>query len=881
MKKIFRLPFSRDRVRRDVDTELSFHLEGRIEELVAKGMSRADAEAEATRRFGDRTHVEAGGRADRRRDAQAAQRCASASTMSVRISIFAFRQLRKSPGFTLVAVLTLALGIGANTAIFSVVYTVLLKPLPYKNGDRVVRFSESMGQGWNNGITFGDYHTWKTRQTSFEMLGASWSQSPLTLTGVGDPTPVQTGLASADYWKVMYIPPVRGRYFTDAEDREGGPPVAVVSYALWKNRLGGDPAIIGRSLTLNGQERTVVGVASPEYVLGPPAERVWIPLAAPASRDDQHSDHEIAVYGLLREGVPVAQAAREIGDLQRGIAAQYKEAYVSSDVRLQSVAEAIVGPQRTLILTLLGAVALVLLIVCANVANLLIARAAVRRGEIAIRAALGASRGRIVGQLLVESLLLGLIGGVLGIGIAIAGVRFLVSSPVPVPRLQDITVNAPVLAFAFVLSIGCALVFGLLPALRATKLDLQQTLRDGGRESGGAVRERSRAVLVIAELCLTQVLLIAAGLLIRSAILLSSVQPGFVTTNLLVANVMLPGTRYPTPVEREAGFQRIEDAIAAIPGVQSVGRAMIAPIHGGGFDCNAFREGMGKDDPSALDANVRTADPTYFSTPGTPLVRGRAFTSSDRADGPLVAIVSQTLARRLFGSADPIGQRIANCIGSNTTPAWHEIVGVTGDMHAAGLADDAPPELYYPTAQFVNQTNSYVVRGNVPVTTLLPSIRRAVAGVDPLVALSAISTMDDAIGRTLALPRFTMWLLTLLGATGLILALVGVYGVISYVVTQRTREVGIRIALGADHAGIQWMLVRQGLIFGVIGVAIGTIVSLAATRYLANLMFGVTAHDPLTFGTVAVLLVLVAVCASWIPARRATKIDPLVALRSS
>ncbi|HEY2904963.1 MAG TPA: ABC transporter permease, partial [Vicinamibacterales bacterium] len=719
-------------------------------------------------------------------------------------------------------------------------------------------------------------------QKSFDAIAATWSQSPMTLTGTGDPTPVQTGLTSADYWKVMHIAPVRGRYFTDAEDSEGATPVVIVSYALWQNRLGADPAIIGRSLMLNGVPRAVIGVASPEYVLGPPAERIWIPLTAPVSRNDDHGDHEIGVYGLLRGGVPIAQATSELSELQRGIAAQVKGDYISSRVRVRSVAESLIGDQRTLILTLLGAVVLVLLIVCANVANLLIARAATRRGEIAIRAALGASRSRIVAQLLVESLLLGLAGGALGIGVAMAGVRFLITSPVRIPRLQDVSVNGPVLAFAFVLSFGCALVFGLLPALRAAKLDLQQTLRDGGRESSGAVRERSRALLVVGELCLTQVLLIAAGLLIRSAILLASVSPGFVTSNLLVANVLLPPARYASSDTREAGFQRIQDAVAAIPGVESVGRTMIAPIHGGGWDCNAFREGTDKSDMKPIDAKVRTADPNYFSTMRTPLLRGRMFTSADRADGPLVAIVNQALARHLFGSADPIGQRVANCIGGNDkAPVWRQIVGVTGDMHADGLANEAPPELYYPTTQFVNGTNSFVIRGTVPVTTLLPSIRRAVNGIDPLVALSAVSTMDDAIGRTLALPRFTMWLLTLLGATGLILALVGVYGVISYVVTQRTREVGIRIALGAEAGEIRWMLVRQGLILGLIGTAVGTAASLAATSSLGALMFGVTAHDPLTFGVVAGLLVLISVCASWIPARRATRIDPLVALRAN
>ena len=881
MKKLFRLPFSRDRLRSDVDTELSFHLDGRIEELVAAGMSRKDAEREAQRRFGDRAHV---GVELEQIDVSAHERRALSERLDVirQDFVFALRQLRKSPGFTLVAVLTLALGIGANSAIFSVVYTVMLKPLPYKDADRVVRFAESMGDGWNSGITFGDYNTWKTRQTSFAVIGATWGQSPLTLTDAGDPTPVQTGLASADYWKTMYIPPVRGRYFTDAEDREGAEPVVIVSYALWQNRLGADPGIIGRSLTLNGRQREVVGVAPPDYILGAPAERVWIPLAVPASRNDDHSDHELGVYGLLRPGVTVAQATREIGELQRGIAAQYKDTWVSARVQITSLAESIVGPQRALILTLLGAVSLVLLIVCANIANLLIARAAVRRAEIAIRAALGASRARIVGQLLVESLLLGLAGGVLGIGVAVGGLRFLVTSPVAVPRLQDVSINVPVLLFALALSVGCALLFGLLPALRAAKLDLQQTLRDGGRESGGGVRERSRAVLVIAELCLTQVLLIAAGLLIRSAILLSSVSPGFGTDNLLVANVGLPAARYTSPAVQETGFQQIEAAIAAVAGVQSVGRTSIAPIHGGGWDCNAFPDGQDSKGPNAIDAKVRSADATYFQTMRTPLVRGRLFTSADRADAPPVAIVNQTLARHLFGSADPIGRRVANCVGSSpAAPAWHEIIGVTGDMRAEGLAREAPSELYYPTTQFVNGTNALVVRGSVPVTTLLPAIRGAVAGVDPLVALSAVSTMDAAIGRTLAIPRFTMWLLTLLGTIGLMLALVGVYGVISYVVTQRTREVGIRIALGADAGGIQWMLVRQGLVLGAAGIAVGSVASLAVTRYLETLMFGVTAHDPFTFGVVAVLLILVSMCASWIPSRRATRIDPLIALRGS
>jgi putative ABC transport system permease protein len=881
MKRIFRLPFSRDRMRRDVDTELNFHLEGRIEELVAQGMSRADADAEARRRFGDRANVEA--EVEQIDLSTHKRRALRERVDDVRLDVtFALRQLRKSPGFTVVAVVTLALGIGANSAIFSVVNGVLLKPLPYEHSDRIVTINEGAGGDSWNAITFGDYASWKARQTSFEVLGATSGSGPLTLTGVGDPTPISTSRASANYWRAVHIAPARGRYFTDAEDRPGATPAVVVSYAFWQNRLSADPAVVGRSLMLNGTERVVVGVASPDYILYPPAEKIWIPLATPDSKDVDHTDHELSVYGLLKPGMPIERGRSEIAALQRDIAGQFKDAGVASQVRVQSLTDTIIGPQRALVLTLLGAVAIVLLIVCANVANLLIARAAVRRGEIAIRAALGASLARIVAQLLVESLLLGLAGGVLGIGVAAAGVRFLVSSPMSVPRLQDVHMDGAVLAFAFALSTGCAIVFGLLPAVRAARLDLQQTLRDGGRESRGAVRERSRAMLVIGELCLTQVLVIAAGLLIRSAILLQSVSPGFATDNLLVTNIVLPGARYTTDDARETAYQRIGDAVSAVPGVRAVGRTLIAPIHGGGWNCQAWHEGADRNDPSAVSSDVRSADPTFFSAIGAPLLLGRAFTRADVAGGPRVVIVNQTLARKLFGNANPIGRHMGSCMfGADDKPVWLEVVGVSGDMRANGFANEVPSQLYVPTPQFVNGYNAYVIRGTVPVATLLPAIRQAVATVDPALALSAVSTMDDAIGRTLALPRFTMWLLSLLGAIGLILALVGVYGVISYIVTQRTREVGIRIALGANVAGIQWMLVRQGLALGVAGIALGSAVSLIAMRYLQSLIYGVTAHDPLTFGGVALLLIAVAAAASWIPARRATRIDPLAALRAN
>ncbi len=704
---------------------------------------------------------------------------------------------------------------------------------------------------------------------------------PLTLTGEGDPTPVVTNVVSADYWNVMHIPPARGRYFTAAEDHEGAAAaVVVISHAMWQNRFSSDPAIVGRTLTFNGRQRLVVGVASPGYILYPPAERIWIPLEAPASRASDHTDHELTVYGLLRAGVMTAQAERDITSLQRQLSDQLKDPGVSSQVRLRSLAETIVGPERTLLYTLLGAVALVLLIVCANVANLLIARSAVRRGEIAIRAALGASRSRIVLQLLVESLLLGLAGGVLGIGVAMAGLRFLVTSPVAVPRLSEVRLDAPVLVFACVLSVGCSLVFGLLPALRAARPDLQQALRDSGRESSGAVRERSRAVLVIAELCLTQVLVIAAGLLIRSAILLQSVSPGFNPGNLLVASVLLPSSTYGASTGREAGFQRVQEAIAAVPGVQAVGRTLIAPIHGGGWNCATFHEGADRNSPSAVTANVRTADPSYFSTIGTPVLRGRAFTGADIADGPPVAIVNQTLARRLFANDNPIGRRVANCVDEGPIPAWHD--RRRHGRHARERARSRTAgRVVLPLGAVRDQRDELVRDSRICARRHASSVdspgrggRRSAAlpfgGLDDgqrnrqdarAPALHDVAPVAAWRHRPDPRARRRVRCHCVRGRTA------HARGRNS----DRPRRGRARNSMDAHPPRADARRRRRrGRIGGV------------ARCHAASRRHDIrrAAHDPMSaFGVVAALLILVSVCASWLPARRATRIDPLIALR--
>jgi len=862
----------------DVNDELSFHLESTIEELVAAGMTRDDAREAARRKFGDVAGIQRTlYTLSRQRERDMARtEWLDALTQDL---VFGLRQLRKSPAFTTVAVLTLALGIGANSAIFSVVHSVLLRPLPYAHAERILTLSERNGQGSMCCLPFGNFYKWQQGARGFEALGATWGTRPWTMTGQGDPTPIATVLATAGYWKAMFIPPVLGRYYSDAEDREGATPVAVISYALWQTRFNADSNVIGKVIVLEGRPTTIIGVAPSAYILAPPAERIWAPLAPPAWRFNDFGDHELSVYGLLEPNAAPRTAVRQLEQIEMPLAREHPNMGYDGGVIATPLVDSVVGDQRTRLYLLLGAVSLVLLIACVNIANLLLARAAARRGEVAIRGALGATRGRLVVQMLVESLLLGVAGAVVGLGVAFIGVRFLVTAPAQIPRLQDTSLDGTVIGFTLLLALVCAVVFGLVPAIRAARLDLQQTLRDGGRESRGVARERLRQGLVIGELCVAQMLLIGAGLLIRSSIALEAVPIGFDTHNLLAVPVSLPQSRYKDPARAENTFQQMEAAIAAIPGVASVGRTQAAPIYSGGWDWTALREGSNGHDDGSTDSDMRFVNPSYFSTLGLRLLRGRAFTVADGPDALKVAIVSKGLALRLYGTADAVGRRISNSGAEH--PQWMEIVGVVDDMRANGQKHEAPRELYMPTTQRLNGGYTFLVRGKVPVASLTPAIRRAVASVDPLVAPAGVSTMDEALDRTLAMDRFTKWLLTLLGGTGLLLAVIGVYGVIAYFVTQRTHELGVRLALGASGRSLQWLVVRQGFVLGVVGVAIGGFLSFAAARLLKTLVFGITPHDPVTFAAVCGILTAVAAAASWVPARRATRIDPLEALRSS
>jgi len=790
--------------------------------------------------------------------------------------LFGLRQLRKSPGFTAVTVLTLALGIGANSAILSVVNSVLLSPLPYTNADRVLRLSQRNGKDEMWSIPFGNYATWRRESSAFEEIGAMWGGRRIALTGVGEPTPIASFGASAGYWKVLKIAPVLGRYFDDSEDREAGPKVVVLSEPLWRNRFGASRDILGKSITLGGESYQVIGVAPRAYLLRPPEEVVWLPLAPPASRLADFSDHELTVYGLVKANISPTAAARQVEQIDTRLAAEHPHSAYDGGIVARGLEDVLLGDYRKSLFLLMGAVATVLLIACVNIANLLLARASVRRTEIAVRGALGASRGRIVRQLLVESVLLAVCGAALGLGVAVAGIRFLVSSPLPVPRLQNARLDITVVLFTVAVALMCAVVFGLVPALRAAKLDLQSALRDGGRDSRSTSNHRLRHVLVVAQLCLTQVLVAGAALLIRSSMAVNAVPVGFDTRNLLLFSVSLPSARYADPARTAAGLDRIEAGLASIPGARSVAFSQSAPIYGGGWNWMAQREGSDGHDAGAAVADMRFVSTGYFTTIDLPLLRGRGFTRADAANAPLVAVVSRGLADRLWPGQDPVGRRI-----SNGGDKWREVVGIAGDIRSNGPKDESPLVMYMPAAQQINPATTFMIRGSVPVASLLTAVRRAVADVDPLLPVAGAATMNESLDKLFSLDRFMRWLLTALGAIGLSLAVVGVYGVIAYFVTQRHREMGVRLALGASPRSVQWLVLQQGLLLSAIGVALGVPAALATTRLLKAFVFGITPHDPATFAVVAVVLVIVVVIGGYVPARRATRIDPLEALRSA
>jgi predicted permease len=811
---------------------------------------------------------------------------------------YALRMMRASPGFAAVALAALALGIGANTAIFTVVNSVMLAPLPYSQPDRIVRLGRQYpnGNGYSNSIP--KYMSWR-RNGVFQAM-AIYDQTGLALSlGFGDP-PVQIKAihVSRDYFRVFGTSPVLGRPFNAAEDSPGGPPVAMLSHRLWRNRLGADAQILGRAIVLNKQPYIVVGVMPPRFESDPPAD-LWLPLQADPNSTNQ--GHFLYVAARLNPGVSLSQARAEMKVAgERFRAANPKWMDQAESVAVVPMRESMVEDVRTALLILLGAVAFVLLIACANVANLLLARAAVRQKELAIRAAVGASRWRMVRQLLTESVMLAGIGGVLGFALGVWGVRLLLLvAPGNIPRLtdQDGALRAiPLLdwrvaAFSIAVAALTGILFGLFPALHTSNPDLASTLKEGGRSGSGLFHNRARSLLVITEVALALVLLTGAALLIRSFAGLRSVNPGFNPHNVLALETSMTGRNYASTAQTAAFVTEVVRRVEAIPGVQSAASAMMLPVNGTNVDLpfNIAGKPPAKGQYNG-DEQYRSISPHYLRTMQVPLLRGRALGIGDTGNSPHVVLINDIMAKKYWPKQDPIGQVIV--IGKGLGPQFddppREIVGVTGNVRETGLEDANVAVMYVPQTQvpegltaLVNGVAplSWVVRAAGDPVSLRAAVEREIHSVDGLMPVARVRTMDTIVSESLARRNFMMLLLSIFAGIALLLAAIGIYGLMSYAVERRTQEIGIRVALGAERRDVLSLIVLEGLKLAGIGVAAGLAVAYGVTRLLASLLFGVKAADPATFAAVAVMVAAIALLAAYVPARRAAGIEAADALR--
>jgi putative ABC transport system permease protein len=799
---------------------------------------------------------------------------------------YALRVLVKSPAFSAIAILTLGLAIGANSAIFSVVNGVLLRPLPYPHSEQLVRVFGSQPQLALAPTSPANFLEWKEQNEIFERIGTYIGQG-FNLTGGDKPERVIGSRVSADLFQLLGVQPALGRGFTDEEDQVGHGQVVILSHEFWQSRFGGTPNALRQTITMNERPYAVVGVMPPGFGFPDTRTQVWTPVAFnPAERATRDTNF-IDVIARLKPGVSIEQARAHMIALTQRQAERYPESNTGVSAKVISLHEQTVGEVRPMLIVLLSAVAFVLLIACANLANLLLARATARQKEMAIRGALGASRTRVVRLLLTESVLLGVLGGAVGLLIAIWSLDLLVSlKPANLPRLAEIGINRTVFIFTFAISVLTGVIFGLVPALQASKPDLNEGLKESGRgATGNPRRHRVRALLVVSEVALSLILLVGAGLMIRSFARLLAVDPGFKADHVLTAFVSLPPSKYSKREEQAAFFDRLSDRLRTLPGVSAAGVVTDIPLFGGsstGFEID--------DRPAPLPGQrplteYRMISLDYFSSIGMTLSHGRAFTRHDTEDAPGVVIINETMAARFFAGEEPIGKRI----GLSGNPRdWREIVGVVRDVRNYGVDADVKPEVYVPFLQNapaylsgVASAMTAVVRSTNDPSALTNALREQVRALDKDQPISEIRTMESYLSESMAQRRFNMFLLGAFAGLALVLAAVGIYGVISYTVTQRTHEMGIRIALGARGSDIFKLVFAQAMLTTGAGIVIGLGAALGLTRLLQNLLYHVTATDPLVFASITLLLLLVAMGATYIPARRAMKVDPITALRES
>ena len=791
------------------------------------------------------------------------------------------RMLIKQPSFTVVAIMTLALGIGANSAIFSVVNAVLLRPLALSQPDQLVNLYETLPQGAGalGSVSTPNLFDWREQNDVLTGI-AAFTGTDFSLQGTDSPQRINGAGVSPNFFDLLGVAPLMGRGFVNGEDQPGSNHVVVISEQLWRRNFGADPQIVGKDITLSGENFTVVGVMPsgfrlPSRMIG--AADAWVPLVFSQNQLANRGSHWLATFGRLKPGVSLQQAQEQMSVIGSRLEQQYPNQQQGRNIKLISMQEDAVQWVRPALLVLLGAVGFVLLIACTNVANLLLARAAGRRREIAIRTALGAGRGRLVRQFLTESVLLSTAGGLLGLLMARWGVDGLVALAAGIlPRAGEVGLDGRVVAFTLGISVLTGLIFGLAPALQVSRTDVQDALKEGGNAGNSPRRNWLRGALVVVEVSSAIVLLISAGLLIHSFMRLQQVESGLRPENVLTCKITLPLAKYPTPDSMANFYQQVFDRVSSLPGVQAAGATNMLPIQQTGTNGEITIEGHAPD-PSGHGPLVeyRFATPDYFRAMGIPLVAGRFFNAQDQQNSEAVLIVNQTFARKLLPDEDPLGKRVLN-FGPNGA----RIIGVVGDVKQSGLISSIRPELFLPYTQGLwARTMSVVVRAASDPAKLTAQVREAVQEVDPNQPVYGVQTMEAVIAGSLASQRLNMVLLGIFAAVALILALIGIYSVMSYTVTQSTREIGIRMALGAQATDVLKLVVGHGLVLTLIGVVLGVGAAFALTRLMSSLLYGVTATDPLTFVAVPAILVLVAVVSCYVPARRATKVDPLIALR--
>ena len=876
LSSLWRNLFDKTNVERELADELRAHLDLLSDEKIQQGLTPAAARRAALAELGGVEHVKEGVREVRH------GRLLEDLAQDAR---YAFRSLRKHPGFTTVAIMTLALGIGANTAIFSVINAVLLRPLPYENADRLVVVGETVADNPIGGVSYPNFVDWRNQNTVFASLAAVRQRESFNLTGAGESERLQGRLVSANFLSTLGVKPIVGRDLVAEDDRPGATPVVLLSHALWQRRFGGDEKIVGQQLTLNRESYTVVGITPPDFQFALDAD-VSVPIGLSNERFSARGrDPGISTVARLNDGVSIEAANAELNTIAARLEQQYPDTNKNRRIQLESLRETLVGDIRPTLLTLVGAVGLVLLIACANVANLLLARSARRQREIAIRTALGAGRRRILRQLFTESMLLAVAAGVVGLLLAVAGTNLL-SAHVPedIPRIREISTDAWVLVFTLGASLLTGLLFGLAPALQTSNPALTETLKEGERNSSPG-HNRTGKILVVAEVALTLVLLVGAGLLVKSFWHLMRVDPGFNPENLLALQVSVNAR--PDEGPRVANFlAQLQERVQRLPGVESVAISNGLPFEGANWPAYVIEGQAPPEAGREPNGILYITSPAYLQTLGITVLRGRSFSPHDTPGTPLVALIDEVFARQYFPNEDPLGKRLRQT-GAPATET-REIIGIVRHVEHSNLEGLSATngEVYFAfnqipverVSRFVRRVN-LLVRTSVDPLSVAAPVRGQIAALDKDQAVFNVRTMEQALAKSVAARRFSMILLTVFAALALILAGVGIYGVISYSVAQRTREVGIRMALGAQTTDVLKLVVRDGLKLVVIGVLVGLGGAVILTRLMSTLLFGVTPTDSLTYGAVTLVLIGVALAACYIPARRATKVDPLVALR--